>query len=317
VLPLFLVDADAQNSATSSTVSCFYKGISMSNPSNTILVTGANGNIGQALTASLAQAGQAFVRMSSKPATGAHASTTRVADFADAASLRQAFEGVDTLFLLFPLVENKLELARNAAQAAKAAGVRHIVRSSGAGADATSSFALPRFQGQIDEVLAATGIPTTFLRPAGFMQNYGTYQAQAIAAGHIYMADGGQAQSLIDARDIGAAAAQVLLNPAAHAGKAYTLTGSQSITGAQAAQVLSAALGRNVNHTSVATADAVATMQQWNMPAWLIELMDSLNQIVSAGYASGVSPDVEHILGRPGRSFEHYVREVLQPQLAG
>jgi uncharacterized protein YbjT (DUF2867 family) len=283
--------------------------------SNHLLVTGASGNIGRALTQSLTAAGTPFSRMSSKPASGAHAASTRVADFANPASLREAFAGVDTLFLLFPLVENKLELARNAAEAAKAAGVRHIVRSSGAGADASSGFALPRFQGQIDEVLAATGIATTFLRPAGFMQNYGIYQAQAIADGNIYMADGGQAQSLIDARDIGAAAARVLMNPAAHAGKAYTLTGSAALTGAQAAATLSAALGRSIAHHSIPSTAAVQTMQQWQMPAWLIELMDSLNQIVSAGYASGVSPDLAELLGNPGHSFEDYVAQVLKPQL--
>jgi uncharacterized protein YbjT (DUF2867 family) len=283
--------------------------------SNSILITGASGTIGRALTQSLTAANVRFQRMSSKPAVEGASADTRIADFADVASLRAAFAGIDTLFLLLPLVENKRELARNAAEAAKAAGVRHIVRSSGAGADAASNFALPRLQGQIDEVLAATGIPTTFLRPAGFMQNYGTYQAQAIAAGNIYMADGGQAQSLIDARDIGDAAARVLANPAAHAGKAYTLTSSAAVTGAEAAAILSAVLGKPIAHHSIPTQAAVEAMQQWQMPAWLVTVMDSLNHIVSAGYASGVSPDLELLVGRPGRSFTQYVGEVLTPQL--
>jgi uncharacterized protein YbjT (DUF2867 family) len=273
-----------------------------------ILVTGASGHIGKPLVQALQDAGATFAVLRSQPTPDA-ALETRVADFADPAALTRAFAGINTLFVLLPLVPNKLDLARNVAAAAKAAGVKHIVRSSGAGADAASPFALPRLQGQIDDVLAATGIPCTFLRPAGFMQNYATYQAQAIKDGRIHMADNGQAQSLIDVRDIAAVAATVLLAPTAHAGQAYTLTGSESFTGAQAATQISSALGREVQHVSVPVEAAVATMQQWGMPPFIVEVMDSLNRIVSAGYAGAVSPDTERLLGRRARSFAAFVAE--------
>lgn len=273
---------------------------------NKILVTGATGNIGKTLVTELKALGADFDVMSSKAQSAANA---RVGDFNDVESLKKAFSGIDTLFLLFPLTENKLQLAKNAAAAAVAAGVKHIVRSSGAGADPTSSFALPKLQGQIDAVLEQTGIPTTFLRPASFMQNYVTYQSQAIKDGTIYMADAGQSQSLIDARDIAAVAARVLTNPASHAGRAYTLTGGEAFTGAQAATTLSKLLGREIKHVSVPTDAAVSAMKEWQMPGWLIELMDSLNKVVSAGYASGVSGDVEHILGRKPRTFAAFAED--------
>ena len=277
--------------------------------SNKILVTGATGNIGSALVQELKASDSDFAVMTSKPGVTIAGVETRHGDFESVASLTAAFNGIDTLFLLFPLVENKVDLAKYAAEAAKAAGVKHIVRSSGAGADSASTFALPKLQGEIDDVLSATGIPTTFLRPAGFMQNYVTYQSQAIKDGAIYMADGGQAQSLIDARDIAAVAARVLTNPNAHAGKAYTLTGGEAFTGEQAAATISAALGKPVKHVSVPTEAAVATMNQWGMPPFIVNVMDSLNKIVSAGYASGVSPDVEIILGRKPRTFAAFVNE--------
>ena len=273
---------------------------------NKILVTGATGNIGKALVAELNSLGADFDVMSSKAQSAPNA---RVGDFSDIDSLIKAFSGIDPLFLLFPLTENKLQLAKNAAAAAIAAGVKHIVRSSGAGADPESGFALPRLQGQIDAVLEQTGIPTTFLRPAGFMQNYVTYQSQAIKDGTLYMADAGQAQSLIDARDIAAVAARVLVNPQAHAGRAYTLTGGEAFTGVEAAATLSKLLGRDVKHVSVPTDAAVSAMKEWQMPAWLIELMDSLNKVVSAGYASGVSADVENILGRKPRTFAAFAED--------
>ena len=275
---------------------------------NKILVTGASGNIGAPLVANLKAANANFAIMRSK-ASNDEGFETVVADFNDPAALTRAFTGIDTLFLLLPLVENKLELAQNAATAAKQAGVKHLVRSSGAGADAQSPFALPKLQGQIDDLLKATGIPCTFLRPAGFMQNYTTYQTQAIKDGTIYMADGGQAQSIVDTRDIADVAIKVLQNPAAHAGRTYTLTGGESITGTQAAALISQAIAKPVQHVSVPTEAAVATMQQWGMSAFNINILDSLNMVISAGYASEVSPDVENLLGRKPRTFAEFVAD--------
>ncbi len=123
------------------------------------------------------------------------------------------------------------------------------------------------------------------------------------------MADGGKSQALIDARDIAAVAARVLTNPSVHAGKAYMLTGGEDFTGAQAAETISEAIGKSVQHISVPPEAAVATMNQWGMPPFMINIMDSLNKIVSAGYASGVSPDVENILGRKPRTFAAFVNE--------
>jgi uncharacterized protein YbjT (DUF2867 family) len=278
------------------------------NMSNNILVTGASGNIGKTLVTALKTANSDVTIMRSK-ANADHSTTTRIASFDDVASLTKAFSGIDTLFLLFPLVPNKIELAKNAAFAAKAAGVKHIVRSSGAGADANSSFSLPRLQGAIDDILATTGIPTTFLRPAGFMQNYLNYQSQAIEAGTIYMADGGQAQSLIDVRDIADVAASVLLNPTKHRGQAYTLTGGIAFTGVEAARMISDCIGRTINHVTITPEQAVETMKKWQMPEFVINVMDNLNRIIGAGYAAEVSPDVENILGRKPRDFLAFVQD--------
>ena len=274
--------------------------------SSKILITGASGNIGAPLSRALAAAGADFEVMRSRTEP---ASAARIASYSDAQSLHKAFAGVDTLFLLFPLVEEKLQLARNAAAAAQAAGVRHIVRSSGAGADPQSPYALSKLQGEIDAALSATGIPCTFLRPGSFMQNYASYQSAAIKAGKVYMADGGKAQALIDTRDIADVAAKILLNPSEHAGKAYWLTGGRELTGIEAARIISEALNTSVEHVSISPETAVETMKSWGMPAPIINMMDSLNRVISAGYAGGVSEAVPNILGRKPRSFEDFVAE--------
>lgn len=262
----------------------------------TILITGASGNIGSALTQQLQSSGIAFETLRSKP--DPQSASARIASYDDVAALTRAFEGIESLFLLLPLTQNKLQHAKNAAQAAKAAGVRHIVRSSGAGADPNAGFALPRLQGTVDAVLADTGIATTFLRPAGFLQNYATFMAEQVKSGTVYAAHADASQSLIDARDIASAALSVLRNPAAHSGKAYTLTGGESLTTQQVLDRISSEIGREVRYQPVPPEAAVKAMLDLGMPPWMVELMDSLNRVVSAGYASAISPDLPALIGR-------------------
>ena len=273
---------------------------------NKILVTGASGNIGAPLVEALRWQGADFEILRSK---AAEATAARVASFADEAGLTAAFAGVDTLFVLLPLVPDKLELAKNVARAAVAAGVKHIVRSSGAGADPEASFALPRLQGTIDRVFADTGIATTFLRPAGFMQNYSGYMAGMVKAGTVYGATADRPQSLIDVRDIAAVAATILADPHPHAGKAYTLTGAEALTDSERVRILSDVLGRDVRIVEVSVAAASASMAQMGTPPVVVEWLDSLNELVSQGYAGAISPDTETLLGRAPGGFRQYAHD--------
>ncbi len=274
--------------------------------SNTILITGATGTIGSELVRQLTSAGKPFLTISSKKGKA----TNRVASLESVPALTQAFQGVDTLFVILPLVPNKLALARNVAQAAVAAGVKHIVRCSGAGADVNAAFSLPRLQGEIDAMFTQSDIPSTFLRNAGFMQNYINFQAQMVKDGMLYAATADAAQSLIDVRDIAAVAAQILQNPAPHAGKAYTLTGGESLTDTQRAAQLSQALGRTVGYTPISVEYSSGVMRsEWKMPAPLVDWMDSLNTLVGKGYAAGTSPDVQNLLGRAPITFAQFAKD--------
>jgi uncharacterized protein YbjT (DUF2867 family) len=272
---------------------------------NKILITGASGNIGTPLVETLRLQGADFEIMRSM----AGATASRVASFSEAAGLQSAFGGIDTLFVLLPLVPNKLELAINVAKAAKAAGVKHIVRSSGAGADPQAGFALHKLQGTIDQVFEDTGIATTFLRPAGFMQNYSGFMAGMVKAGTVYGATADAAQSLIDVRDIAAVAANILMNPHIHEGKAYTLTGVEALTDSQRVQILSELLGRTVSFVEVSQEAGRASLVQMGMPEKIVEWLDSLNAIVSAGYAGAISPDVQTLLGRAPIGFSQFAKD--------
>jgi uncharacterized protein YbjT (DUF2867 family) len=276
-----------------------------------ILVTGASGTIGQSLVRQLEARGADFAVMSSRPSGAAAGPATVHGDMLDAASLQAAFTGAQTLFLLFPYQANALELARNAVQAAQAAGVKHIVRSSGAGADAHSPVSIARMQGEIDQLIEQSGIAFTLLRPNGFMQNWVNFAAGQIKAGSYAAPNGDGAISVIDVRDIAEVAAIALTDLGAHAGKVYTLTGGEALSTAEQLAIIAAAAGRPVRYDDVTEAQARSAMLGWGMDPVVVEWTLSLSQVYKQGWASGVSPDVERLTGHAPRRFADFVAENL------
>jgi len=276
---------------------------------NRILVTGAAGNIGAEIVKRL-QARKADFAVMTHASGGAPAGAGETqGDFLDPASLRRAFEGVDTLFLLFPLVPEMPRMAANAVAAAKAAGVRHIVRSSGAGADAASPVAIAKVHGEIDALIRNSGIPFTLLLPTSFMQNLVNFYGAAIRDGALYAPRGDGATAVIDVRDIADVAVEVLTHPAAHAGQSYTLTGPDNLTDAQMVSAIARQIGRDVRYVDVPEAAAVDSLTRMGSPPQVIEWLMSLNHVIKQGWAAGVSPVVETITGRPPRNLADFVRE--------
>jgi uncharacterized protein YbjT (DUF2867 family) len=276
--------------------------------SNSILVTGASGNIGRALVQQL-KADGAQVIVGSSSGKSVEGVPSRHVDFEDTASLQAAFTGIDTLFLLLPLVSNKLTLAKNAISAAKAAGVKHIVRSSGAGADSDAGFALPRLQGEIDQMVIDSGVAYTLVLPGTFMQNFATYYAGMIKGGALYLPQGDGQVAFIDVRDIAAVNAVILQNPEAHAGKSYTLTGSAAISNTDVVRAIGAATGKSPTYVAVPDEAAVESMKSMGMNDWSIDQMMSLHQLTAAGYAVGVTHTVREIIGREPISFADFVAD--------
>jgi len=93
------------------------------------------------------------------------------------------------------------------------------------------------------------------------------------------------------------------------AGKTYTLTGAAALSNAEAMAAIGAALGRPVNYVTVSGEQGMAVLRGMGMDDWLVNIMMSLRRAIAAGYAAGISPDVEQLLGRAPISFERFVAD--------
>src|SRR6266702_5824633 len=169
----------------------------------TVLVTGATGTVGRDVAKLLSKKGAAVragVRDQAKARKQFGADIALATfDFEDAASFPGALKGIEKVFLLPPLMPNQVEVANAFVDAAKRAGVRHIVKLSAIGVD-TESFKFGEWHAAGERHIRESGLAFTFLRPNSFMQNFINYFPPRDGA--IYLPWGNGRASFVDVRDI-------------------------------------------------------------------------------------------------------------------
>lgn len=277
-----------------------------------ILVTGAGGTIGTALVKALRAGGHACraAHHSSEKAEEARNSgreAVRV-DFAAPETLAPALQGVEVAFLLHAGIRNQAEQELNFIKAAKAAGVKKLVKLSIWRAS-EEEYAIARMHRTVEKAIEASGFDWTFLRPNGFMQNFVRVMAPAInTKGAMFQPAGDTKVSFIDTRDIAVVAARVLTTPG-HEGKAYELSGPESLAYADAARILSNRLGRAIKYVPVTDADARAGMVAGGMPEYHADALIDLFRAYREGIARSVTPAVANLLDREPTRFEQFVRD--------
>ncbi len=273
------------------------------------LVTGSTGNIGSIVATQLQQAGHPFVAGTRRPLSEEAGFPGVPIDFGDVESLRRAMDGIDTLFLLLPITDAVEQHAEIALHVATQAGVRHIVRSSAAGADASSPFPLLRLHGQIDDAVRATGIAYTLTRPASFMQNFITFYGQGIVAGTMYSAAGAGKTGWVDVRDVGAVNAAIIQRPQRWRNQALTITGEQLLTKETAVAMIGAALGKTIAVVAISDADVEQMFRGMGMSDYLIGILASTDRMTRAGLLERTTTVVREVTGRAPIAFATFVED--------
>ncbi len=262
-----------------------------------ILITGASGNVGKEVLKQIVETGsevRAAYQSLDKAAALAKVDTVKV-DFNQPETLRAALKGVDRVFLVGPPTQELPMLERKAIDVIKQSDVQRVVKLSAMGGrDAI----FPRQHAESEDYIQASGVPYTFLRPNGFMQNMVTYNAHTIRAqGAFYGSEGEGKISQIDIRNIAAVAVRVLIEEG-HVGKAYTLTGPEALTNSQVAQILSAELGRQIRFINLSPEQFKQGLLSAGVPEWNANALVDLQRLYREGGAALVTADVEQILRR-------------------
>ncbi len=284
----------------------------MTDKKEIIAVTGATGNIGKPVVEGLIAKGFAPRVIVRKPENMADWESAgveqKIADLGDVESLTKAFEGAEKVFSLSPLVENFIELGKVSIEAAINAGVKQIVRSSSQGADENESILMWKWHGTVEKMIENSGLDWTFVQPASFFQNYLGYAETIKNQNAFYGSQGDGKVSLVDVRDIAAVAVAALTEPN-HIGKKYAVTGGESLSNQDIAEIFSSVLGRQINYVDVPEEAAKQQMLDSKMPEWLVNAIMELSGVGKAGKVATVRPTVEEVTGSKPRTFRQFAEE--------
>lgn len=196
-------------------------------------------------------------------------------DFDDRASVEEALAGVDGVFAVQSFqvagVDGEIRQGRALADAAAREGVEHFVQSSVEGADRRTG--IPHFESKwkIEVHVRDLALPSTFLRPVFFMDNFTNIPSwrKAIEAGTLPVALSSDTPlQMVAVDDIGAVATLAFDQPERFRGEAVGLAGDQR-TPEEIATVLSESVGRPLQHQRVPfdelrrQSEEMAVMFEW------------------------------------------------------
>ncbi len=278
----------------------------------TVLLFGATGTIGPFIASALKRDDlkpRALVRdIERARAVLGEGIDLRQGDFNDSASVLRALDGATGMVLLTPHGPDMDAVQANLVAVARPTGV-HVVKIS-----ATHSAVGPDGPGTgrrhfaVEEILAASGLPYTHLRPNAFMQTMmrgiaASVKAQGVVANPL----GTAGLSTIDAADIGNTVAAVFKEPAAHVGKTYVLTGPAAVTYPGIARIIGVVTGGEPRVVDV-TIEQVAATVRARAGEWEAHHQVEMLELFKAHGSEYVTGDVEMLTGHQPRSAENFIR---------
>jgi uncharacterized protein YbjT (DUF2867 family) len=256
-----------------------------------ILVTGATGNVGRLVVDHLLASGATEVRaLTVNPQKAALPAGVEVVTgyLGRLETMPAALEGVDRMYLA-PL----LGTVREVVALARQAGVERIVDLAGAEGGLWHA---------IEEAVEESGVAWTHLEAGEFMTNSTIWAEQIRSTGVVRDAYPAAADAPIALEDIAAVAATVLLEDG-HAGRAYELTGPQTLTRAQRVQAIGQALGQDIPFVELNHEQAVEQLSRviGEHAGWYLRHMAEL-----VDHPQRAVQTVEELTGRRGTTFAEW-----------
>jgi len=285
--------------------------------SQTLLVTGAAGHLGQRVIAHLIgtqniPAARIVVttrdpaKLASLAAKGIE---VRKADFDDSASLAAAFAGVDRMLLIstdaLDRPGRRLAQHQAAIAAAKKAGVKHVVYTSMPNPDDSLVTFAPDHLGT-EQALAASGLGWTILRNSWYMENLLMILPGALAGGKWLTASGNGKIAHVTRDDCARAAAAALASDSAVNAR-YDITGPQKLTTAEIAALAGEVLAKTIEVVQITDEQLGENLAAHGIPAAYVPTYVSFDANTRAGKFDLLSNAVEKLTGKPPQTLRDFL----------
>lgn len=268
-----------------------------------LLITGATGNLGGLIIDQLLQKNPnlkfAALARSEEKAQGLRAKgvEVRIGTYYEPETLDKAFQDVDTLLLISGSEFNdRVGQHRNAIEAAKRAGVGHILYTSIVQADKRLT-PLAYDHADTEDLIKASGIPYTIFRNTFYLEFFPALIGNALESGRWANATAGKPQTFALRTEMAEAIANVLLDPEAHKNTTYEITTAEAYTFHQVNEALGQG-GRSIQYNDLSTEDLTGLLTNLGLPAEAIGQAGFLASVFQSGALNHTGTDLERLLGR-------------------
>jgi NAD(P)H dehydrogenase (quinone) len=263
-----------------------------------LTITGSTGHLGGLVARELVDHGVAVRLLARNPhkAPVLPGAVALASAYEDTERTRAALEGTQVLFMV-SASESADRLAQHRAfvDAAAAAGVRHVVYTSFAGAAPDATFTLARDHWATEQHIIDRGLDHTFLRDNFYID----FLPSIVGEDGVIRGPAGAGRvAAVTRADVAHVAATVLRTFTAYVNATYELTGPEAITMEEVAQVLSAHTGRSIRYHDETVEEAYESRRRWDAPDWQYDAWVSTYTSIAAGELRRVTDDVRSVTGR-------------------
>ncbi|MGJ5641087.1 SDR family oxidoreductase [Formosa sp. S-31] len=272
-----------------------------------ILVTGSSGHLGAAVVNELLNRVEAkniavmardVSKLSEFKALGVE---VRQGDYNDLKSLILAFKDVDKLYFVSGSdIEKRNQQHINVVDAAKEAGVKHIIYTSfqrkTEAKDSVIGF-IANSHIDTEEYIKASGIPYTILKHALYMEVIPLFIGQQVLeSGVVYIPTEDGKVNFTSRQDLAEGAAKILTTNG-HENKYYEFGSDVAVSMEDIAQILSKLSGKNISFVSPTTQDFVKTLGEIGVPKPAIDITLGFSAGIAAGEFNAPTTTLKDLLG--------------------
>ena len=272
-------------------------------------MTGVTGKLGSYVANLVDKKGIASVHLARSPerATVYASAEIRKMVYANTLEVVEALKGIDIL-LMVSARENpeRVKEHKDFLDAAKLAGVEHIVYTSFYGADEKAIFTLSRDHAQTEAYIKELGFTYTFLRDNFYLDFLIDI---ALENGEIRGPAGSGLVSAVARKDTSRVAAEILLNPKEWENQSLNLTGPEDLSMEEIVALLSKESGKTITYVDESVEEAYESRKKWPAQTWEYDAWVSTYTAIKAGEQAGVSTDIEKVLGHPASNLLDTLRD--------
>lgn len=240
----------------------------------------------------------------------------KIGDYSNLKDLQKAFKNIDILYFISAGDDDgRAKLHKNVVDAAKYAGVKHIVYTSGVRKNETDSSPLASLIDshiQTENFIKTSGIDYTILRHnlyAEVIEMLIGNRNQLLKSKTIYLPAGEGLTAFVPKENLAEAAVNIILNPEAFTNKILEFNSNEQINFSEIAETISEVLKENIQYISPDLSKFKSEMNKFGLSNHIIEILSTFSLAIANGEFDQKSADLETVLGHKTISLSEFLKK--------